>query len=123
VQFHVNKCIVGGVNDNVIVIARCQGNLYQMTCTEVCKANVANFVRSCAGVSPAKLWHHRLGHLDVRSIYALESMIRGMNLNNHQNPWKLCIRVFVASRGTCHCKGQSIFVIFIDDFLRNMWVT
>ena len=41
---------------------------------------------------------------------------------NHQNPRKLCIRVFVASRGTCHCKGQSI-VIFIDDFLRNMWVT
>ena len=52
-----------------------------MTCTEIWQADVANFVRSCVGGGPGELWHHRLRHVDVRSICALESMRRSMNLN------------------------------------------
>jgi hypothetical protein len=37
-------------------------------------------VRSCAVGSPVVLWHRRLGHLNVKSVYALQSMVRDMNL-------------------------------------------
>lgn len=71
---------MGGANSDVVAIAQCEGNLLQMTFTKVCGVDAANFVRSCVGGSPVELWHHWLGHLNVRSVYALQSMVREMNL-------------------------------------------
>jgi hypothetical protein len=36
---HVNECIVGDANNDVVAIARREGNVYHMTFTEVCDAN------------------------------------------------------------------------------------
>lgn len=55
VQLHVNDCIVGGENGNVVAIAQHEGNKYQMTFTEVCGADAANFMRSCAGGDPMEI--------------------------------------------------------------------
>lgn len=46
IQFQVNKCIVGDANNDVVIIAQCEENVYQITFIEVCGANAANFVRS-----------------------------------------------------------------------------
>ena len=85
-QFLVNECIVGSPNGNMIAIAWCKGNLYQMTFTKVCGANATNFVRSRVGGGLVELWHHRLGHLDVRSNFALQSIVRGVS-KNPPHPW------------------------------------
>ena len=66
VQFLLNKCIVEVVNNDVVPIAQRKEDLYQMIFMEVWGADVAN--SRC------------LGHLNGRSIYALQSMVRGMNL-------------------------------------------
>ena len=71
--------MVGG-NGNIIAIAQREENLYQMTFTEVCEADAANFVCSRAGGGLMEPWHRRLGHLDLMSIYALQSMVRIMTL-------------------------------------------
>lgn len=56
--------------------------MFQMTFTKVCRADAANFVRSCAAGGTVELWHRQLDHLNVRNIQALQSMVRGMNLWN-----------------------------------------
>ena len=71
VRFHVNKCIVGRANGDVVAIPRREGNLSQMTFTKVHRADSTDFVHSRAGDDSVELWHCRLIHLDVRSVYAL----------------------------------------------------
>ena len=61
-------------------------NLYQITFTEVCVAVAANFVGSRAGGGPVGLWHRMFGHLNVRSVYTLQSMVRGINLGKTSHP-------------------------------------
>ena len=69
--------------------------MFQMTFIEVCGTDVANFMRSCVGGGRVELWYRRLGHLNVRSVYALQSMVRGMNLGKTFCPtstlvWEAC---------------------------------
>ena len=54
--------------------------------------DVTTFVRSRLGGGPTKLWHHRLQHLDVRSVYALQTMMRGMTLGkiSHSTSTLVC---------------------------------
>jgi hypothetical protein len=52
VRCHVYECIVEGANGDVVAIARCEGNMYQITFTEVCGADATNFVCSRAGGGP-----------------------------------------------------------------------
>ena len=106
-QFHINECIVGGANGDVIAIAQLEENLYQMTFTEVYKTNVANFMRSRVGGSPVELWHCRLGHLNVRSIYALQSIVKGMNLGKTSPPtFTLVCEVYMESKQYVAKVGQ-----------------
>ena len=51
-----------------------------MTFMEACGTHSAEFVYSCAGGDSVELWHRRLGHLDVKSVYALRSMVKGINV-------------------------------------------
>ena len=76
VRFHVNECIVGDANGDTVAIAPRKGNLYHMTFKEIHGAHSANSEHSCAGGDSVEVWHHRLGHLDVRSIYGLQSMVK-----------------------------------------------
>ena len=72
---------MGGINGDVIAITQHKENLYHMTFTEVWRANVANIVSVRVGGNPVKLWHHQLGYLDVRSVSALQTMVRSMNVD------------------------------------------
>ena len=85
-RLHVNKCIVGSANGKVAAVARHKGNLYQTTFTEVCGVNSTDYVHSHAGGDSAKLWHYQLGHLDVKSVYVLQSMVKGINLGETSPP-------------------------------------
>lgn len=49
-RFHVNECIVKGVNGNMVAVAQHTCKLYQMTFMEICGVDVANFVHLRAGV-------------------------------------------------------------------------
>lgn len=84
VQFFINECILRGVNDDRVAIAQCKRNLYQFM--EVYVANAAKFEHSHEGGNPMEIWHRRLSHLNVKSTYALEYMVRGMNLDGSYAP-------------------------------------
>jgi hypothetical protein len=71
-----------GVNGDVIAISRHEGDFYQLTFTNVCRAGAANR----AGGGATELWHRGLGHLDVRSLYALQSMVRDVHLGESSHP-------------------------------------
>lgn len=88
--FHVNKSILGGANVDIVGIAK--WILYQMTFIEICKLDVPNFEHSYAGSDSVKFWHHRLKHLDVKSIYILQSMVRGITLGkiSHSTSTLVC---------------------------------
>lgn len=71
---------MGGANGHVVAVARHEGNLYEMTFTEVCEVDLSDFGHSRVGGDSVELWHHRLGHLDEKSVYALQSMMKGISL-------------------------------------------
>ena len=56
-QFHVNKCILGGANGDLVAIAQHEENLYQMKFREVCGTDATNLVCSHARCGPMELWH------------------------------------------------------------------
>ena len=106
VQFHVNKWMVGGANGDVVAKTQCKGNLYQMTFMKVCGAYSADFVHSRGRDNSIELWHHQLGHLFVRSIYAPQNMVKDINLGKTSPPiitfiCKACTegKQYVAKRG------------------------
>jgi hypothetical protein len=86
VRFDVNECIVGGANGGVMAIVHREENLYLMTFKEVLGAHSADVEHSSVGGDSVELWHHRLGHLDVRSIHALQMMVKGINLGKTSPP-------------------------------------
>ena len=47
---------------------------------EIRRVDVANFMCSCVGGGLVELLHCQFKHLNVRGVYALQSMVRGMNL-------------------------------------------
>ena len=152
VRFDVNECIVRGANGEVVAIARREGNLYLMTFKELHGAHSTNLENSRAGGDSVELWHHRLGHLDVRSIYALQSMVKGINLGKTSPPttslvceactegkqyaakWgnneeKLATKPLeIVHSGVCgpmrttSIGGARYFVTFVDDYSRKVWV-
>ena len=100
----------------------------------------------CEG-SLTELWHHQLGHLDMRSIFALQNMLRKMTLGKISRPTstlvcEACMRVSnipdiqeVSDKTIGDrtfgclwphkdhvCGRDNFFVIFVDDFLRMIWV-
>jgi hypothetical protein len=152
VQFHVNECFVEDVNGNMVEITQCKGNLYLMTFKEVCGANLANFVHPRTGSDSVELWHYRLMHLDVRSSYALQSMVKGINLgktfplintfvcnactegkqyaakwgNNGIMPATKSLEIVHSDvcgpMRTMFVGGAKHLVIFVDDYSRKVWV-
>lgn len=41
-KFNLNKCIVKGIDDEVVTITLCEGNLYQMDLKKVHEVDAAN---------------------------------------------------------------------------------
>ena len=134
----------------VVTLARCEGNLYQMTFTEVCERMRPT---SCVHVREAVGWSFgQLQHLDVRNVYAIQSMVRDMNLGKISCPTsrlvcKACTegRKYAAKLGNDAEKQATkpleivhlgvygpmrntsadwakYFVTFVDDFSKRVWV-
>ncbi len=64
----------------MITIALREGNLYQVTFTEVCEVHVANVAQTSTIDGALELWHHRLDHL-----YWKQLENKHMKWNNYIN--------------------------------------
>jgi hypothetical protein len=143
---------VEGANGGVMARAHREDNLYLMTFKEVFGAHSADVEHSSVGGDSVELWHHRLGHLDVRSIYALQMMVKGINLGKTSPPVTTLVceactegKQYAAKWGnneervatkpleivhsgvcgpmkTTSIGGAKYFVIFVDDYSRKVWV-
>ena len=150
VHFHVNKCIVGGANDNVVAIIQHERNVYQITFTKICASDATNFVQLREGNYLTKVLHSQLICLNVTGIIALQRMIRYMDLDRTSYPigtlfYKACIEgkqyatkfcnnakrlatkpLEIVHLGVCGpMKNTSIgrekyFATFVDDYLRKV---
>ena len=56
-----------------------------------CKADVANFVHSRMGGNPVGLWHCCLKKVNVRNVYAFQSIVRGMILGKTSCPTSILV--------------------------------
>jgi transposase InsO family protein len=153
VKFHMNECIVKTRDGKVVAIAPREGNLYKMAFTKVHEgADVVNMAQSSSNEGALELWHRRLGHLNMKSVHALQNMVSGMNLGKLKCPTsslvcegciegKLHRAAFPSDGGrratkpleivhsdvcgpmrTTSIGGARYFVTYIDDFSRKVWV-
>jgi len=152
VQFNMNECIVKAFDGEVIAIALCEGNLYQVTFPKVCEMHVANVAQTSTIDGALELWHRCLGHLNLKGVHALQNIVSGMNLGNMPCPTSSfvcegCIegkqhgKPFPSDGGMHATKpleivhsdvcdpmrstsfgGARYFVTYIDDLSRKVWV-
>ena len=76
----MTEYIVQGSNWKVVIVALYEGNLYHMNFAEVHEADVANLVQSSTKDGALKLWHCRLGQLNMKSVHTLQRIMSGMKL-------------------------------------------
>jgi len=79
VQFIGNECILKSVQGKMVAMAFCKHNLYQMTFIKVHGMDAAHWVQSSTKQEVLELWDHPLGHLNVKNVYAFESIVSDMN--------------------------------------------
>lgn len=75
----------------MIAMGRHKGNLYEMSSTKVHSAKATNFIQSLK-----RNGTRELGHLNVKSVHVLQSLVSGMNLGKIHCPTfslvcKICI--------------------------------
>src|SRR5579875_408018 len=147
VEFDDDACIVRAANRKVIVRLPREGSLYEMPFSIHDLANVAHQMPQSA---PLELWHRRLGHLNVKSVKALQSMVNGMQIKDATSNSTICegciegkfTRTPFPNEGgqraskplelvhsdvcgpfkTISMGGCLYFVTFIDDFSRKVWI-
>lgn len=85
----MDRCIVKSSDVEAIIIAPREGNLYKINFVNVNDVNATNLVQSLTGDDTLKLWHHRLGYLNVKGVYKLQNMVSGMNLGKKNLPHNL----------------------------------
>lgn len=150
VQFNMDGCTLRAPNGEVLAVAPLEGNLYEVTFTKVHEADAAHLVQSSMKNGAIELWHRRLGHLNKRSVYFLQSMVSGMTLGKDESSMPFCEGCvqgkqhrasFPKDVGTRATKpleivhsdvcgpmrttsmgGARYFVTFIDDFSRKVWL-
>ena len=89
-QFNVDGCTLRAPNEDVLSVAPREDNLYQVTFTNVHGVNVANLAQPSTKNGALELWHRRLGHLNVRSVRFLQSMVSGIALGKDESSMSLC---------------------------------
>jgi transposase InsO family protein len=147
VEFDDDACLVRAANRKVIARLPRVGSLYEMPFSMHDMANVAHQMPQSA---PLELWHRRLGHLNVRSVKALQSIVNGMHIKDGASNSAVCegciegklSRTPFPSEGgqraskplelvhsdvcgpfkTTSMGGCLYFVTFIDDYSRKVWV-
>ena len=146
-EFDDDACLVRAVNRKVITKLPKLESLYEMPFSMYDMANMAHQMSQSA---PLELWHRRLGHLNVKSVKALQSMVNGMQIKDGASNSAVCegciqgklYRTLFPSEGgeraskslelvhsdicgpfkTISMRGCLYFVTFIDDFSRKVWV-
>jgi hypothetical protein len=83
VQFNLNKCVIKFCNGEVIAIALRKQNLYEINFVEMHESDMANLVQYSKGDGALELWHHCLGHLNMKIIQTLSNMVTNMNLGEN----------------------------------------
>ena len=152
VHFSMMGCVVRAAHIKMLATTSREGNLYQVVCKKVNVVEVATLAHSSPNDESLELWHRRLGHLNVKSVKAFQTMVSGMNLGK-----LLCDVVALTCEGCIEGKqtrqpfpsngatrttkilevvhsdvcgpmrtvstgGARYCVTFIDDFSRNVWV-
>lgn len=95
-QFNVHRCTLEVPNDDVLAVASCKDNLYQVIFTKVRGADMANIVQLLKKNRAMKLWHRRLSQLNVRSMHFIENMLSGMTLTRMNHPFHFVKNVYKA---------------------------
>lgn len=149
VNFFTNGGTIEGPNGTLLAKPSQELNLFYITFKKVFGAEVASVAHSN---SKMNLWHQRMGHLNMKSVRALESMVSGIDLDaphvdTSHEMCETCIqgkqtRVPFSTQGvsrankvlelvysdvcgpmrTTSIGGCRFFVTFIDDFSRKVWV-
>ena len=149
VQFNNKGCVLRAPNGEMIVMAPKEGNLYQLRFKTVNGTRRACVARDATHEHSLELWHKRLGHLNVKSVKTLQSMVGGMQVTKGtcDLSCEACIegkqtRPPFPSDGarraakvlelvhsdvcgpmrTTSMGGARYFLTFIDDFSRKTWV-
>lgn len=73
---------VKSYDGEAIAIAPRKQNLYNIKFMKVHKTEIANLVQFPMEDDTLKLWHRRLGHLNMNIVHILQNMMSGMNLGN-----------------------------------------
>ena len=149
VQFNNQGCILVARSGEMIVTAPKVGNLYQLEFKTVNGSSTACVAQAAVVQDSMELWHKRLGHLNVKSVKALEGMVGGMQVKKAtcDLACEACIegkqarKPFPSDGATRAAKvleivhsdvcgpmkttsmgGARYFLTFIDDFSRKVWV-
>ena len=149
VHFNNHGCVLRAANGEVIVTAPREGNLYQIHFLTVNGSSRACLAQGSAQPHSLEVWHKRLGHLNVKSVKNLQSMVGGMRVmeGSCDLTCEACIeskqarQPFPSDGGTRAAKvlelvhsdvcgpmkttsigGARYFLTFIDDFSRKIWV-
>ena len=152
VHFDNMRCVVKAQDGKVLVMTSMEANLYQVELKNVNGAEVRSLALTSANGDALELWHKRLGHLNAKSVKALENMVSGMNLGKTTSnvlplacegcvEGKQARQPFPTDGGTRASKilelvhsdvcgpmktlsmgGARYFLTFIDDFSRKVWV-
>ena len=81
VQFgHEGSFVLSPSQEKVAIIHEVN-SLYQIKFSKVHGVESAALVQSSANYDKLALWHRQLGHLNVKNVQALHSMISGMDLS------------------------------------------
>ena len=152
VEFNNEGNFVLAPNREEIAIIQEVKGLYQIKFSKVHGAESMTLAQSSSNDDKLGLWHRRLGHLNVKSVQTLHSMVSGMYLpQQHVGPSSFtcegCIEgkqqrlpfpVKEATRATKPLEivhfdvcgpmkttsmgAAKYFVMFIDDFSRKVWL-
>ena len=85
-QFNLNECIIKSCNGKAITIVPRERNFYEINYVKVYEVEAANLVQFPTGDGVLKLWHRRLGYLNLKGVHTLQNIVSGMNLGKFSCP-------------------------------------
>ena len=150
VEFGALGCTVKDDHGHTLALAARVNNLYRMRCTKVSGSEDAKVAASKE--EGLKLWHRRMGHLNVKSLVQLPSLVSGLDLSHtnaapssltcegclegkqqrHSFPQGGATRAtkvlelvhtdVCGPMKTMSMGGARYFLTFIDDYSRKIWL-
>ena len=150
VHFNLLECMVKANNGNMLGFALLESNLYQLDTNVMNGAKTSFLARSDGNSHSLELWHKRLGRFNKNNMIMLQGMVSKMDVGAAQadahtcekcvegkqtrrllstdggiratNIQELVYSNVCGSMKTLSIGGAWYFLIFIDDFLRKIWM-